>query len=181
MDYNAMLYCKTHIGGYFFDAYLDLEYASELQITEHPVETGADVVDHSYLKPKSVTITVGMSDVHQSRVSGQFEGSFSRSAKAYDILEEIQASRIPVSVLTRLGMYENMLIQKLSAKDNVDTVASLKATVVLRELPMARLKTVKVSSNPHSTDKTAMGSLQAVPTTKHEKESLAYQAIGRVI
>lgn len=178
MDYNALLLCRTNIGGYFFDAYFDFEHNSELQITEHPIETGAAVVDHAYLKPKTLTVTVGMSDVHISRVSGQFTGGWSRSAKAYDLLKEMQASRMPIAVLTRLGLYENMLIQKISVKDDVSTLTGLRATVTLREIPVARLKTVKVSANPHSTDSTQMGSVQAVPTTQHELQSMMYQAFG---
>lgn len=39
MSYDAMLYCKTNIGGYFFDGFITVDVTSELEITENPVET----------------------------------------------------------------------------------------------------------------------------------------------
>ena len=96
MSPDALLYCKTNIAGYFFDGFIDVNVKTELNITSNPVETGASVVDHSYVMPASLDMTVMMSDVHQSLVPGQFEGTYSRSVKAYDILREIQEKRIPV-------------------------------------------------------------------------------------
>ena len=72
MTVEAMLYCKTNIAGYFFDGFMDIDVASELEVTENPVETGTAIADHSYVKPTEVTMQVIMSDVHQSLVPGQF-------------------------------------------------------------------------------------------------------------
>ena len=52
MDYDSLLYCKTNIGGYFFDGYLNLSVNSSLEITQHPVESGSAISDHSYMKPR---------------------------------------------------------------------------------------------------------------------------------
>ena len=87
MTLEAMLYCKTNIAGYFFDGFMDIDVASELEVTENPVETGTAIADHSYVKPTEVTMQVIMSDVHQSLVPGQFTGGWSRSVTAYKILK----------------------------------------------------------------------------------------------
>lgn len=174
MTLEAMLYCKTNIAGYFFDGFMDIDVASELEVTENPVETGTAIADHSYVKPTEVTMQVIMSDVHQSLVPGQFTGGWSRSVTAYKILKEIQTKRIPIAVLCRLGLFENMVIRRLQANDTADTYQALSATVTLVELPIARVKTVEISLASQTTINTEMGKLQAVDTTDKEDESILY-------
>lgn len=176
-NYNALLYCKTNIGGYFFDGFINVNHARELKITENPVETGASVVDHAYVMPSTVTMQISMSDVHQSYYKGQFTGGYSRSVNAWNVLKQIQSDRIPVSVLTRLGIYENMLIQSLSAEDDYKTYRALKATVVLKEIPVARVRTVKLSSADQTTINTEMGKLEAEEVSQ-ELMSILYQWFG---
>ena len=60
LTYDAMLYCKTNIGGYFFDGFMQVDHNIELQTTENPVETGASIVDHAYVKPAEVVMRVMM-------------------------------------------------------------------------------------------------------------------------
>lgn len=174
MTVEAMLYCKTNIAGYFFDGFMDIDVASELEVTENPVETGTAIADHSYVKPTEITMQVIMSDVHQSLVPGQFTGGWSRSVTAYKILKEIQTKRIPIAVLCRLGLFENMVIRRLQANDTADTYQALSATVTLVELPIARVKTVEISLASQTTINTEMGKLQAVDTTDKEDESILY-------
>ena len=59
---NAVIYTKTNIGGLFFDCYVSFSHNSELEITSHQVETGANISDHSYVKPKTLVVEVMMSD-----------------------------------------------------------------------------------------------------------------------
>ena len=161
MTYDAMLYCKTNIGGYFFDGFMQVDHSIDLEVTENPVETGAAVVDHAYVKPAQVTMRVMMSDVHQSLYPGQFTGTRFRSTNAWHVLKKLQGDRIPFSIFTRLGLYENMLITNLSASDTADTFRALSATVTLREIPVARVKEVKISSASQTTINTEMGKIEA--------------------
>lgn len=147
--YNAMLYSKTNIAGYFFDAVTRVTYTHDLEVTTHPVQTGAEITDHSYMHPKELELTVCMSDVMISRFSGQFTGSWSRSRAGWDILKKIQEDRVPVSVLTRLGRYDNMLITSLTQTDsNSNDHTALHAQVSLQEVLMAQISYAKVSSQP---------------------------------
>ena len=104
----------------FFDGFIDDTINSELEVTSNPVETGVAVTDHAYLKPRQIVMNVKMSDVHQSLVPGQFTGGWSRSVTAFEILQKMQSDRIPVSVVVRLGIFQNMIIQKLVAKNSAE-------------------------------------------------------------
>ncbi len=174
MTTEAMLYCKTNIAGYFFDGFMSVEYTHELEVTSNPVETGAAVTDHSYVKPAEVEMKIRMSNVHQSLVSGQFSGGWSRSVTAWNILKKIQSDRIPVSVGTQLGMYKNMIIKSIKAEEDESTYQGLYATVSLVELPVARVKTVEISKASQTTIESQMGQINAVNLTDIDNETYLY-------
>lgn len=177
-EYNSLIYCKTNIGGYFFDGIMNINHTRELEITENPVETGASIVDHSYVKPATITMEVLMSDVHRSIYPGQFDGAKSRSFAAWDVLNKIQSSRIPCSVFTPLGLYNNMLVSSIEATEDSSTVHALSANVTLREIPIARIKTVKISSAPQTTNSTNLGQLEA-STVGGTLGSILYELFGK--
>lgn len=176
---DALIYCKTNIGGYFFDGFMKVNHSKNLKITSNPVETGAALVDHAYLEPAQITMDIMMSDVHRSAVISrdQFKGTWSRSVDAWSILSKMQSDRIPVSVNTRLGFYDNMLIQSLEANDDTETFRSLKATVTLIEIPIARVRKVKISAADQTTINTERGKIEA-QKVRQELESILYQWYG---
>lgn len=157
---NALVFCKTNIGGYFFDGFITVTHNKRLEITQNPVETGASIVDHSYVKPATLTMKIVVSDAHASLVQGQFSDSWSRAVSAWNVLKQLQEDRIPVSVLTKLDLYENMLIQNLQATDEANTYTTLSADVTLQEIPIARVRTVKISAADQATLKTEMGKIE---------------------
>lgn len=160
LSYGAMLFCKTNIAGYFFDGFMSVSHERKLTITQNPVETGASVVDHAYVNPTTVTMKIMMSDVHQSIIPGQFSDLTFRHTSAWAILKQIQESRIPVDIFTKLGYYKNMLIESISAEDTKETFRALDATVTLVEIPVARVKTVKISKASQTTIDTKMAEVQ---------------------
>lgn len=170
-DIQKLIYLKTNVAGYFFDAFLRVDHTIKLNITEHPVETGANISDHAYLEPKQLIIEIGMSDSSKSLVAGQFSGGSSRSVTAYKLLKELQSQRVPLQIFTRLGVYKNMLIETISAPDDYKTRYSLNATVTFKEIIIAKTKTVKISARPQVTDSTNMGNKELVKPN----QSLLYQ------
>ena len=160
-DYNALLSCKTTLAGFFFDGFLNVNHERKLTTTSSPVETGAAIVDHAYLEPARITMKVIVSDVHQSLIPGQFDGGYARHTQAWQLLKQLQADRIPMFVFTKLDIYENMLITSITANDNCDTFECLIADVELTEIPVARVKEVKITSADQTTVNTEMGKVTA--------------------
>ncbi len=180
LDYNApeiknLVYCKTNIGGWFFDAILSASHVSRLRITEHPVQTGANIADSSFLEPRELTMEIGCSDVATSIIPGQFTGGWSRSVKAFEILKDLQSQRVPIQILTRLGGYKNMLIETLSAPDDYKTIFGLRATVTFKEVLVATTRTVKVSARPKITDSNNKGKVEPVTSNS----SILQQLFGK--
>lgn len=174
LSYEALLTCKTNIGGLFFDGFMKVSHESTLTVTEHPVESGASIVDNSYVNPRTIEMQIMMSDALSSYVEGQFVEKYTRSVSAWDALVKIQEQRIPVSVHTRLATYKNMIIVSLRAEDTSETYNGLNATVSLREIPVARLRTVKISEVPQTTDITSMSTITATNLTQDENNSILY-------
>lgn len=162
-DGSELIYVKTNIAGYFFDAFMDMEHTSDMKITSHPVQQGANVADHAYLEPKMLTMRVKMSDAVESVISSQFTQAYTKSVSAYRVLLELQASRIPFRVHTRLQAYENMLIKSIVAPDDVNTIYGLECTVTMQELLVAQTQTVKVSKRTQTTNSNDNGVVAVQP------------------
>ena len=82
---QQLIYVKTNIAGYFFDAFIDMHHTHESKITSHPVQSGANITDHIYTEPVELSMTIRMSDSMAGLVAGQFVGRYTRSVSAYNI------------------------------------------------------------------------------------------------
>jgi hypothetical protein len=176
-EIKDLVYTKTNVGGWFFDAYLKMTHTSRLTITEHPVQTGAALTDHAFLQPRELSMDIGMSNVATSFVPGQFSGGYSRSVNAFQVLKDLQASRVSIQLHTRLGLYKNMLIEVLSAPDDYMTLNGLRATVTFREILVAQVRTIKISARPQVTDNSKRGS----PEPVNPNQSILKQALGGLL
>lgn len=177
------------IGGAYFDGIMRTEHSSRVKATQHPTQTGVTFTDHAFIEPSGLTIEIMMSDCHGSAFtpSGDFltdiqnavkiirpytnlatlktyaakgEG---RSATAWLLLKTMQLSRMPLVIETRLGTYKNMLIEELSAPDDLKTLHALRCTVKLKEVIVANVAETKVSARPAATPTTQGGQTQAQP------------------
>ena len=69
-----------------------------------------------------------------------------RSITAWKSLRAMQLARVPITVETRLQTYHNMLLEELSAPDDVKTLHALRCTVRLREIIFASAAQTTVSA-----------------------------------
>lgn len=174
---------KWPIGGVYFDGIMRTEHTSRIRPTQYPVQTGVTMTDHAVIEPAELTIEVMMSDCHTTSFTthnpfldniyqslksltlysnfvqmeqdmGQGEG---RAARTWMTLKAMQLSRIPIVVETRLQTYKNMLIEELSAPDDVKTLSVFKCTVRLREVIFAYVAETKVSARAAATQSSSGG------------------------
>lgn len=151
MDAAQMVLVKTNIGGLFFDAVVHVDTEEQLTITSHPVQNGTNISDHAFREPTRITMEIKMSDAMASRYPGQFNTAYTKSVSAYRRLLDLQRSRIPFSVLTRLGSYQNMLIENIGAPDDPTMLYGLTCTVAMREVLVASVAVTKVSARQWTT------------------------------
>lgn len=162
-----------------FTAYVTFEeqHEDELMITEQPVEIGAKIVDHAYKLPPRVTIKCGWSNSPTSTniigsllgaVTGTIGGisailggnSKSQVKDIYSKMLALQETREPFDVLTGKRAYTNMLIKSIRTDTDKETENSLVLTVVLQQIILVSVKSVKDAA-PASSQNTPQQTMRA--------------------
>jgi len=159
------IYAITSLGDYFFDAVFRTNHDQRAKITDHPVHVDAQVSDHAYMDNAGVTMEVGTTDV---LVGG------GESATVYQILLDLQEKREPMTLVTRLKSYDNMVVESISVSDDFSMMGRLKASIKLKEVKLVDTLDVEVrkkgkSRYPHKTDSTDGGEVQAIPGSDEGK------------
>lgn len=165
-------YFDTGTEKLIFDAIFSTQHDTSLSITEHPVQSGASISDHAYEEAAKLTFDIGMSDVMQSYIPGQFSDNNSRSISAYAKLRELQSLRLPVSVVTKLDSYSNMLVETISTVEDNKTTYGLRATVTLKQVFVVNVNTVKISERPHKSAEANEGEQKVIEADESFLKSL---------
>ena len=148
---------------YVFDAVLSLEHDQRLVKTQHPVQTGASISSHAYLMPAQLVLYVGMSDAMQAYAAGIWAGNASKSVSAYQTMLSLQAARIPLTVVTRLRTYNNMIITSVAPREDSKTITGLRMRVELEEIFTASTALSPTSARSNDTASTGLGAVNPVP------------------
>lgn len=109
---------SSKIGPVKIDVVISEDHHNELGITANPIETGAEVNDHAYVKQKQVKLAIG---------------SYNAVA-TYNALVQFQESRVPFVLVTGLSVFKNMLIRSMDMTRDKDFSTVLNGTVDLYEI-----------------------------------------------
>ena len=90
---EAQIITGRNMGGIVFDVTVEEQHEDSLEITSHPVEHGAEISDHAYVKPATVTIRAGVSNC------GVFGDEY-RARDVYEQLLALQRAREPFAIIT---------------------------------------------------------------------------------
>jgi hypothetical protein len=146
---------------YVFDGVLRLHHSQRATPSRIPVQTLSNLTDHVMLDPAVLSMDVIMSDVMDSYTAGQWQGNPSKSISCFQVLDNLRASRIPLTVTTRLKTYTNCFITDLPTEDTVRTRHGLRLTVMFEQIFVASVATQSISARPQTTDSNELGSTQA--------------------
>lgn len=153
---------------WFFDAVIRQEHSESQRITQHPIQTNASISDHSYALPAQLTMEIGMSDVMDSYISGQWgtdSSSPTRSVMAYETLKKWKSFGVPLIISTRLDIYQNMVVQSISAPENINTLYGLKCLVTFQQIFTASIKAEKTNLRPSVGPENPKGAENVTPIT----------------
>lgn len=172
---------------YVFDAVIAAEHDQTLTKTRHPVQTGSDITTNAYLEPATLVLYVLMSDAVAAYVAGypgassyirQWTGNPSKSISAYQQILNLQALRIPLSVTTRLRSYINMLIMKVSPKEDATTIGAARFRLEMEQVYMAGTQVSPISTRANDTSATALGTVNNAPIPVTTKSQFGVNAFG---
>jgi len=151
-----------------FNATVTLEEiaSDDLEITQHPVQQGATITDHAYLKPATVSIKI------------MFNAADAPLAETYAKLRQLQASREPFDVVTGKRAYKNMLLKSLGQTNDAQTENVLSISAELQEIFIVQVETTTVpprkrQANPGKTGATEnAGQKSAQPAPERNRSAL---------
>jgi len=154
----------------------------ELEITNHPVEYGAMITDHSFKRPAEVLIRCGFTNSSLAslvtEVAGILNlfvngsvGPLNYANQIYAQMLALQQSRIPFSVTTGKRSYKNMLIKSLQQTTDEKTENVLMLTVHCQEIIIVST-TVSNSTNTNGVAPTPTNPAQTNPLTTNGSLSL---------
>lgn len=161
---------------WYFDAVMKLGHQASQRITQHPVQIGANITDHSFALPIQLTMEIGMSDVMASYAPGQWgsdESEPTRSVMAYQTLLQWKDEGTPLKITTRLKEYFPMVIEYISSDDTIQTINGLRAIVTFQQIFTVAIETQKDSDRKQVTETNKTGTKQS--ETKTNKESVIRQ------
>lgn len=96
------------------DLTIEERHERSAEVTQHPIESGAQVSDHVILSPERVMLTGFVSDSGVA-VLGSQPGS---TQSAFETLEAAWRKREPVSLVTGYKTYQDMVITRLNLPRN---------------------------------------------------------------
>ncbi len=152
LTYALIATSDRSIGGVIPDVVIEEGHRDGAIITALPVETGAAITDHAFLRPAEVEMRCGFSN------SSHGDPGYARSV--YDALRRLQASRRPFTVYTGKRRYKDMLIGDLGVTTDARTENVLAVAVRLQQVIIVATKTTGTGTNT-----AAAGASQANPTS----------------
>jgi len=170
MDVLSVLFNQRSrkIGLIIPDVVVSEKHQDALEITEHPVEIGAPVSDHSYKRPAEVTMEMGFSgggsllDFADTSAIGISLGTSPK--EIYQQILDLQASRVPFDVTTGKRQYSNMLIRDIDVTTDRTSENVLMCVLTLREVIISQTQSISVADKADMQDGVSTSSVQNTGT-----------------
>jgi len=119
----------AEIGDIVFDCTPSDSHSHTASATSNNVETGAKPGDHVDQNPDELTLDGIFSDLAGERLE------LNRAADLYDQLVELKESGEPVTVITGLRVYENMVLTAVESTRDASTGLTVPTSCSLQEQP----------------------------------------------
>ena len=140
---NQKVQLETPDGDAFqFDAWITGNFGGQAIVTDHPIEDGSRISDHSQIEPLQITLDVRQTETPLDDPDDLWFGE-ARITEAMDFLRRAGRAGDPLTVtIPRVGVFENMV---LSAWPNeIDRRRSSAFEVTLRQIEIAATAIVDV-------------------------------------
>lgn len=144
----------------------------DLEMTQHPVQRGANITDHAYVKPSQLSMRI------------MFDDSEIPLEESYQNLLDLQASREPFEIITGKRMYRNMLFKSIGvttdkATEQVLAVSCSFQQVILVDVTVTTVPPRRVQKAPGKTGGTdKAGPKQAKPVSDKGESTSVLSRIG---
>ncbi len=121
-----------------------ISHSQSVDLTPYPIEDGSSLTDNAVVKPDTLNIETIVSDQLISDDTRLNVPAAARAATAWGIIADLKDRREPVTVVTQLQTYENMLIVDMSAPQNRRTGRGLHMNIRMQEVLFASTQLVRL-------------------------------------
>lgn len=184
---------KASIGSLELDASVTETHSAEVDVTDHPIESGANISDH--VRPKVETLTIEglvtnsplpvksdplVSYTYGSQtVSSRSRFFETRAGQAYADLRAMKDAGQLLTIVTALRSYENMVIQTLNVPRDATSGQALRFSVTLKQIRKVTNRAVSVVNVENKGKKKKdLGPKSATPTpAATDNKSMLREAI----
>lgn len=183
------------IDAIILDAALTEHHTGEVEVTEHPVEEGFNITDHSRPKPDSLTLegivsNTPLSTTQQRRIidsrgqrletataEDQVQGEPGYAEAAYVKLRDLRDTGKVITVVTGLRTYDNMVMVSLSIPRDGRTGDALRFSAGFRQVRVVKTKatTFVVAKESKAKPTVKMGKQATKITAKETRKSIAIE------
>jgi hypothetical protein len=157
---NLFIRTEKSIGGIQLDAVISESHVNEVSLTSNPVEFGAEITDNAVVQPKQINILAEVSDIPLGLaalgqivdlVTGLFGTSTSenitRSNAAYNAVIQLQEEREAIEIQTKLKLYTNMVITKVTTIQDKDTSRIVRMSIDLQQVIITQSEIVQLTED----------------------------------
>jgi len=138
----------------------------ESKIMEHPLETGATVVDHSIILPVQIELSMMLTN-------GEYRD-------VYQSIRQVFRNRDLLIVQTKSGVYENQIIESCPHEEDPEQYDAIALALKLREVQLVAAQVVRLSTktvrNPKNASTVDKGQQQ--PQVSSRSSSILYGLIN---
>ena len=158
----------------YFDAIPNYSYSRTVEKTQYATENRCDLSDHAVIKDKQFTLTAYINTsptyIRQGNkidqdTDPQNPAASMRPAKAMELLERLVDERQIISLATEeMGLLENMIITKVTAKRDTSEGAALVVDLEFQEFrtfELYKTKDAAITADPKKSETKNKGAVQS--------------------
>lgn len=128
------------IGGITIDAYIQEGHRKAANVTNYPIENGSFIADHVIQRPDVISIQGLVS----KSVLGTSALSNSRILDTYEILTFLKELGLPITIVTGLKVYEDMVITNLDVNRTARNGQSLPFSLTAQKITIVQSQTAQI-------------------------------------
>jgi len=137
------------IGDIEIDVTLHEKHEFTSEVTEFPIEDGSVISDHVITRPEKVSITGFITNTPISFFSavGNLITGSTPVADAYGKLREIHSTREPVTLVTGLFVYTNMILERLTIPRDRTSGDAIRFTAEFKNIVKVTSESVNIPAD----------------------------------
>lgn len=167
------------VGDVPLDLILEEEHSIDASVTEHPVQDGSVVSDHVYVHLRSGSLralvsnhSINATDVYRNAEGDEEDfaqaaqeggGLYNWASETWTLLKNLVDNRKPVTIVTALEVYDNVLVTHVDTARDGETGDALEFVINFQQFKQVKLREDRVTAEVTQSDMKSDTNREAAP------------------